>query len=93
MVLCLTHDVILSQLQEKTFSVVAVQPQWYFVVAQQPDIINTIPLTNEEVSHSMSLMTISNTVVEDKNSAVSRVTSASNFECTPDNIAVATSSK
>ena len=84
---------ILSQLQEEKFSVVAVEPQSYFVVAQQPDIVNTIPLTNEEVSHSISLMTISNTVVEDKNSAVSRVTSASNFECSTDNPAVITSSK
>ena len=63
---------------------VAIEPLTYFVVAQQPDIINTVPLTNEEVSHSVSLLVISNSVFEDKNTAVYGVTDKSTFVCAVD---------
>ena len=60
---------------------VDIEPLAYFIVAQQPDIVNTVPLTNEEVSHSVSLMVITNSVFEDKDSAVYDVIDKSTFVC------------
>ena len=60
---------------------VDIEPLAYFIVAQQPDIVNTVPLTNEEVSHSVSLMVITNSVFEDKDSAVHGVIDKSTFVC------------
>ena len=68
---------------QESFSVVDIEPLAYFVVAQQPDIVNTVPLTNEELSHSVSLLIISNLVFEDKNAAVYGATDKSTFTCSP----------
>ena len=51
-------------------------------------MINTVSLTNEEVSSPVTIVTINNTVVDDKNAAVSVETDTSTFTCTTDQPAV-----
>ena len=67
--------------QQETFSVVAIQPLSYFAVSQQPDIVNTLSLSDSLVSRPVTLLTISNSVVEDIATAVSPVTDKSAFAC------------
>lgn len=58
-----------------------VKPYAYFGVAKQPDIINTLSLSDVTVSSSISLFTINNNVIEDTEGAVNPVTDTSGYVC------------
>ena len=66
---------------QESFSVVAVQPLTYFAVTRQPDIVNTLSLSDSGVSSPISILTINNNVVEDLVAAISPVTDTSGFGC------------
>lgn len=68
------------KLQEE-FQVVAVRDLSYFTVARQPDIVNTLRLSDATVTRPVSILTIDSRVVEDPTTAVSPVTDSSGYAC------------
>ena len=58
-----------------------IKPLTYFAAAQQPDIVNTLVLSDSTVSSPLSIFAIYNNVVEDKAAAISPVTDRSAYGC------------
>ena len=63
---------------------VEAEPLTYFVLAQQPDIVNTLAINDATVSNPVTIMTITSAVVEDKTAAISPATDTINFICSAD---------
>jgi hypothetical protein len=77
-----------SNIEEK-FTVEEIRPLAYFAVARQPDIVNTLALSDSTVSRSLSLLTINSNVVEEPTAAVSPVTDRSRYGCGHDSLSTA----
>ena len=70
-----------------------IRPLAYFAVARQPDIVNTLALSDSTVSRPLSLLTINSNVVEEPNAAVSPVTDRSGYGCGHDALTTAVNCK